>query len=217
MGRNPTIAYFDRVPCLLRTATNMKSMRFCQTYRSRWCFIVDCVVEQREGRQGGEWLSMNICTLHSLRQVFHIRIMDLTSTSYSYVQVIMYISLCCWPQSAAGQSAVLHCATVCKGSGRGTASLSERPQTRVVGVPLLCHHEKQLCQGTNTGQYTLFTFSSSHFLPFGLRREREGLHSSEQCGYFSYSSLSLPPSFSPSLPPSLSPSLPPTPSLCVSS
>ena len=80
VGRNPTIAYFDRVPCLLRTATNMKSMRFCQTYRSRWCFIVDCVVEQREGRRGGEWLSMNICTRHSLRQVFHIRIMDLTST-----------------------------------------------------------------------------------------------------------------------------------------
>ena len=157
---------------------------------------------------------MNICTRHSLRQVFHIRIMDLTSTSYSYIRSsCTYHSAdgvsakCCWPQSAAGQSAVLHCATVCKGSGCGTASLSEGPPTRVVGVPLHRHHEKQLCQGTNTGQYTPFTFSSSYFLPFGLRRKREGLHSSEQCVYFNYSSLSLPPSLSPSLPPSLPPSL----------
>ena len=59
-------------------------------------------------------------------------------------------------QSAAGrrQSAVLHCATVCKGSGRGIASLSEGPQTRVVGVPLHCHHESQLCQGTNNRDST---------------------------------------------------------------
>ena len=47
----------------------MKSMRFCQTYRSQWCFTVGYVVEQREGRQGGEWPSMSICTHHSLKQV----------------------------------------------------------------------------------------------------------------------------------------------------
>ena len=35
-------------------------------------------------------------------------------------------------------------------------------QTRVVGVSLHCQHEKQLCQGTNTGQYT--SFLSSHVL-----------------------------------------------------
>ena len=57
----------------------MKNMRFCQTCRSRWCFIVDCVVERREGRQGGDWLSMSICTRHSQRQVFHITVYMLYS------------------------------------------------------------------------------------------------------------------------------------------
>ena len=90
--------------------------------------------------------------------VYHVHITIVTCTYHSTDGVG---AKCSWPQSAAGRSAVLHCAAVCKGGGRGTASLSEGPQTRVVGVPLHCHHENQLCQGTNTGQDTSYTCTST--------------------------------------------------------
>ena len=102
--------------------------------------------------------------------VYHVHITIVTCTYHSTDGVG---AKCSWPRSAAGPSAVLHCAAVCKGGGHGTASLSEGPQTRVIGVPLHRHHESQLCQGTNTGQYTSYTctstFACSHVLLFGLK------------------------------------------------
>ena len=142
--------------------------------------------------------------------VYHVHITTVTCTYHSTDGVG---TKCSWPWSAAGRSAVLHCAAVCKGGGRGTTSLSEGPQTRVIGVSLHRHHENQLCQGTNTGQYTSYTCTSTFScftVWFEVVEESERLPLSPSLPLLS---LPLPP-LSPSLPPSPSP--PPSLSLSPS-